>query len=127
VVGFISRRPEYSTRIINRVIDSNVFGSGNLDKPLSVAENENKNEELRSWFEWRSISYYLQEDKGILFLRFCSTRCPAMAGLSDPGSGFDDHESRDLQGLLFMFTVSARASFFNFCFRFLILGFFCLH
>lgn len=28
-----------------------------------------------------------------------------MAGLSDPGSGFDDHESRDLQGLLFMFTV----------------------
>lgn len=66
-------------------------------------------DEVRDWFKWRRISYYHQEDKGILFLRFCSTRCPGIDGLSVYGSGFDsaleEHEFGDLQGLLFMFTV----------------------
>ncbi|XP_054815604.1 uncharacterized protein LOC129315695 isoform X1 [Prosopis cineraria] len=104
VVGFISRRPDDSTQLINRVIDFNVFGSGNLDKRLFVDE-----EEARDWFKWRRISYYHDDEKGILYLQFCSTRCPAIDGFSEPSSGFDsvveEHEFGDLQGMLFMFSV----------------------
>ncbi|XP_028756900.1 uncharacterized protein LOC114716133 [Neltuma alba] len=104
VVGFISRRPDDSTQLINRVIDFNVFGSGNLDKRLFVDE-----EEARDWFKWRRISYYHDEEKGILYLQFCSTGCPAIDGFSEPSPGFDsvveEHEFGDLQGMLFMFSV----------------------
>lgn len=106
VVGFIGRSPDDSAQLINRILDSNVFGSGNLDKTLCVEK-----EELRDWFKWRRISYYHEEQKGILFLQFCSTRCPAMDdGFSDSGSGFDsafkENDFGDLEGMLFMFSVS---------------------
>lgn len=106
VVGFIGRSPDESAQLINRILDSNVFGSGNLDKTLCVEK-----EEPRDWFKWRRISYYHEEQKGILFLQFCSTRCPAMDdGFSDSGSGFDsafkEHDFGDLEGMLFMFSVS---------------------
>ncbi|KAM1040480.1 hypothetical protein TB2_029321 [Malus domestica] len=105
VVGFIGRSPDDSAQLINRILDSNVFGSGNLDKSLFLEK-----EELRDWFRWRRISYFHEQKKGILFLQFCSTQCPAVAdGFSDSGSGFDspveEHDFGDLQALLFMFSV----------------------
>ncbi|KAL5580123.1 hypothetical protein UlMin_012565 [Ulmus minor] len=104
VVGFIGRRPDITTQLINRILDSNVFGSGNLDKNFWVEK-----EEVRDWFKWRRISYYHEEQKGILFLQFCSKLCPGLSGFEDSGSGFDsgieEHEFGDLQGMLFMFSV----------------------
>ncbi|KAH1222234.1 Protein SMG8 [Glycine max] len=101
VVGFIARRHDDSAQLLNRVIDSNVFASGNLDTPLLVDD-----EEAREWFERRRISYFHDHDKGILFLQFSSTRCPVNHAAAAP-SGFDsaveEHEFGDLQGMLFMF------------------------
>lgn len=73
VVGFIARRHDDSAQLLNRVIDSNAFASGNLDAPLLVDD-----EEAKEWFERRRISYFHDHDKGILFLQFSSTRCPAI-------------------------------------------------
>ncbi|KAF2300690.1 hypothetical protein GH714_015175 [Hevea brasiliensis] len=105
VVGFVSRSPDHSSQLINRVLDSNTFGSGNLDKLLF-----NDKEEVRDWFNGRRISYYHEEEKGILFLQFCSTRCPAVHGSSGLASGLDscleEREFEDLQGLLFMFSAN---------------------
>lgn len=95
---------------MNRILDLNVFGSGNLDKGFSVEK-----EEVKGWFESRRISYYRDEEKGILFLQYCSTGCPAMEGLSLTDCSFDsvleEREFGDLQGMLFMFAVSCRFSF----------------
>lgn len=105
VVGFVSQRPETSSQLINRVLDSSTFGSGLLDTRLDVEK-----EEVKRWFESRRISYYHEEEKGLLFLQFCSTRCPVLVGSSESDSGFDsvitEQEFGDLQGLLFMFSVS---------------------
>ncbi|KAJ7947889.1 Smg8/Smg9 [Quillaja saponaria] len=104
VVGFIGGRPDVSSQLINRVVDSNAFGSGNLDKILCVDK-----EEVRDWFKWRRISYYHDEEKGILYLQFCSIRFPTIEWFPEPSSGFDsaaeEHEFGDLQGMLFMFSV----------------------
>ncbi|XP_015577589.2 uncharacterized protein LOC8275246 isoform X1 [Ricinus communis] len=106
VVGFISHNPDHSSQLINRVLDSNVFGSGHLDKLLSIDK-----EELKDWFKWRRISYYHDEEKGFLFLQFCSIRCPVVHGssrsglLQDLDSVLEENEFEDLQGLLFMFSV----------------------
>ncbi|XVF05303.1 hypothetical protein REPUB_Repub05bG0160500 [Reevesia pubescens] len=104
VVGFISRRPDDSSQLINRVIDSNVFGSGQMDRLLYLDKDE-----LKDWFKHRRLSYYHEEDKGILFLQFCSNGCPVFDGSLGPGSGLDgvleEREFGDLQGLLFMFSV----------------------
>lgn len=105
VVGFVSRSSDHCSQLLNLVLDSNSFGSGNADKLLSV-----ENEELIDWFKWRRISYYHEDDKGILYLQFCSTRCPVFHCSSDSGLGLDsvldEREFEDLQGLLFMFSVS---------------------
>ncbi|GMJ15488.1 hypothetical protein HRI_005218000 [Hibiscus trionum] len=104
VVGFISRRPDDSAQLINRVVDSNVFGSGQTDRVLSLDKDE-----LKDWFKYRRISYYHEEDKGILFLQFSSNGCPVFDGSLASGSDFDgvleEREFGDLQGLLFMFSV----------------------
>ncbi|XP_039027688.1 uncharacterized protein LOC120161540 isoform X2 [Hibiscus syriacus] len=104
VVGFISRRPDNSFQLINRVVDSNVFGSGQMDRVLSL-----DNDEQKDWFKHRRISYYHEEDKGILFLQFSSNGCPVFDGSMASGSDFDgvleEREFGDLQGLLFMFSV----------------------
>ncbi|KAG5131918.1 hypothetical protein GLYMA_13G322000v4 [Glycine max] len=106
VVGFIARRHDDSAQLLNRVIDSNAFASGNLDAPLLVDD-----EEAKEWFERRRISYFHDHDKGILFLQFSSTRCPAIHAAADgtapPGfdSAVEEHEFGDLQGMLFMFSV----------------------
>jgi protein SMG8 len=105
VIGFIARRHDDSTHLLNRVIDSNVFASGNLDKPLLVDD-----EEAKEWFKRRRISYFRDRDKGILFLHFSSTRCCSVHDSFEPSVGFDsvveEHEFGDLQGMLFMFSVS---------------------
>ncbi|XP_044481775.1 uncharacterized protein LOC123208369 isoform X3 [Mangifera indica] len=104
VVGFISQRPITSSQLINRVLDSNTFGSGRTDRTLGIDK-----EEVKHWFNSRRIGYYHEEEKGLLLLQFSSTRCPVLRGSSSSGSGFDsfvvDDEFGDLQGLLFMFTV----------------------
>ncbi|MBA0633329.1 hypothetical protein Godav_001948 [Gossypium davidsonii] len=105
VVGFVSRRPDDSSQLINRVVDSNVFGSGQMDRVLSIDKDE-----LKDWFKYRRISYFHEEDKGILFLQFSSNGCPVFDGSFSSGSDFDgvleEREFGDLQGLLFMFSVS---------------------
>ncbi|GLT81730.1 hypothetical protein SLE2022_001650 [Rubroshorea leprosula] len=104
VVGFIARRPDDSSHLINQVLDSNVFGSGRMDRVLSVDK-----EEVEGWFRRRRISYHHEEDKGILFLQFCPTSCPVFDGSWCSGSGsdevVDEPELGNLQGLLFMFSV----------------------
>ncbi|XP_058779759.1 uncharacterized protein LOC131653586 [Vicia villosa] len=104
VVGFISQRHDDSTHLLNRVIDSNIFASGNLDKPLLVDD-----EEASEWFKRRRISYFRDRDKGILFLHFSSARCSTVRDSDEPSPGFDsvveEIEFGDLQGMLFMFSV----------------------
>ncbi|OWM68935.1 hypothetical protein CDL15_Pgr025122 [Punica granatum] len=104
VVGFISRRPDYSAHLIDRVLDFPAFGSGGLDKILQIDKDE-----VRDWFKHRRISYYHDEEKGILYLQYCSTHCPVVHGSSTVGSGLDSPEEEqefgDLQGMLFMFSV----------------------
>lgn len=91
--------------LINRVLDSNVFGSGNLENSFCIDD-----EEFRHWFENRRISYYHEEERGILFLQYCSRQCPAMGRVSNSHPNFDalleECDFGDLQGLLFMFSVS---------------------
>ena len=103
VVGFIGRRPDDSIQLINRVIDSNVFGSGKLDKKLDVEK-----EEVRDWFKRRRISYHHEEERGILFLQFSSHRGSVFDAEIDYDSAIEEHDFGDLQGMLFMFSVSAR-------------------
>ncbi|CAA2956349.1 uncharacterized protein LOC111400298 isoform X1 [Olea europaea subsp. europaea] len=108
VVGFIGRRHEDVAQLMNRIIDSNVFGSGNLDKPFRI-EDEKNNAEIKKWLESRKLSFFQDEDKGILYLQFASARCPVMDGSLESQFGldsvFEDQELGDLQGLLFMFSV----------------------
>ncbi|KAK3014908.1 hypothetical protein RJ639_008276 [Escallonia herrerae] len=108
VVGFIGRHDADVTQLINRILDSNLFGSGGFDKTLGV-EKEEVNEELKDWFKTRKISYYHEEEKGVLYLQFSSNSCPVMEGFLRGQSGFDsvleERELDDLQGLLFMFSV----------------------
>lgn len=106
VVGFIGTRPDDSIQLINRIIDSNVFGSGNLDKKLNVEK-----EEVRDWFKRRRISYYHEEERGILFLQFYSNKGPVFDAEADCDSGIEEHDFGDLQGMLFMFSVSAHQFF----------------
>nr|KYP51800.1 Protein SMG8 [Cajanus cajan] len=108
VVGFVARRHDDSAQLLNRVIDSNAFASGNLDTPLLVDD-----EEAREWFRRRRISYFHDHDKGILFLQFSSTLCPSIHADDDaapPGfdSAVEEHEFGDLRGMLFMFSVKTQ-------------------
>jgi len=61
------RQHDDSTHLLNRVNDSNIFASGNLDKLLLIED-----EEAKEWFKRRRISYFHDRDKGILFRHFTS-------------------------------------------------------
>lgn len=97
------------TQLINRIIDANVFGSGNIDTPFRFEKEELMSKEIEEWFKLRSISYYFDEEKGILYLQFSSISCPIMEDVLEYQLGFDsileDREFGDLQGSLFMFSV----------------------
>lgn len=95
--------------LINRVIDSNVFGSGHLDTSFRL-EPGGINQEMSRWLDSRKLSYYHDEVQGVLYLQFSSVQCPVNeGGPSEFGIGlesvFEDQEFGDLQGLLFMFSV----------------------
>ncbi|KNA24790.1 hypothetical protein SOVF_012360 [Spinacia oleracea] len=111
VVGFIGRRHTDVSQLINRILDSNVFGSGRSDTPLGISPDENGEvtDEAKRWFSNRRISYYHDKPRNLLFLQMCSTNCPAKCSYSCFGSGFDsvveEQDFDDLQGMLFMFTV----------------------
>ncbi|KAL8214331.1 hypothetical protein R6Q57_003780 [Mikania cordata] len=110
VVGFVGRRKADVSQLINRIIDDNVFGSGNTDVALGFEKTgEIVSEEVKDWFARRQISYYHEEAKGVLYLQFCSSKCPEMEGFLEVQSGFDSdfekQEFGDLQGMLFMFSV----------------------
>ncbi|KAK4375940.1 hypothetical protein RND71_006617 [Anisodus tanguticus] len=111
VVGFIGKHHDDVAYLMNRIIDSNVFGSGGLDRSIFVDDKPEfaVTDEMKSWFEYRNISYYNDEEKGILFLQFASIRCPLMEGNLESKMGFDslleDYEFGDLQAMLFMFSV----------------------
>ncbi|PIN04293.1 hypothetical protein CDL12_23164 [Handroanthus impetiginosus] len=109
VVGFIGKRHLDVAHFINKIIDSHVFGSGNLDSSFSF-EPDKINPDMNKWFENRKLSFYHDEDQGILYLQFSSVRCPvAEEGSPDTRFGhesvFKEQELGDLQGLLFMFSV----------------------
>ncbi|XP_026403291.1 uncharacterized protein LOC113298696 isoform X1 [Papaver somniferum] len=107
VVGFIGKKEEDLSQLINRIVDYNVFGSGNLGLKFPI-HNREEEEKVKNWFHSRSISYYYDEERGIVFLRFVSNICPedefpeSSMGLD---SGFEQHQYEDLQGMLLMFSV----------------------
>ncbi|XP_057804529.1 uncharacterized protein LOC131019918 [Salvia miltiorrhiza] len=109
VVGFIGRRHHDVAHLINKIADSYAFGSGGLDTPLRF-EPERIDSEMRRWFESRNLSFYHDQDKGILYLQFSMLDCTvAEAMLSEGRMGFEsvleDRELGDLKGFIFMFTV----------------------
>lgn len=83
--------------------------------PFHIDGEEGVSEEVRDWFQSRRISYFHDQEKGMVFLQMCSTKCPAMRGAAVAGkeekvnsgldSVIDELEVRELQGLLFMFSV----------------------
>lgn len=103
MVGFIGNRHGDATQLINRIIDANVFCSGNFDAPFRFEMQELISEER---FKLRSISFYYEEEKGILYLQFSLILCPVMKGVLKSQLGFDsaleDSEFGDLQVLLFL-------------------------
>ncbi|XP_011089194.1 uncharacterized protein LOC105170220 isoform X1 [Sesamum indicum] len=106
VVGFIGRRHHDVSHLINKIIDSKVFGSGSLDTPFRF-EPDKINPETRKWFESRKLSFYHDEEQGILYLQFSSVCCPVTEEGSETRfeSVMEEQEFGDLQGLLFMFSV----------------------
>ncbi|XP_077253188.1 uncharacterized protein LOC143892451 [Tasmannia lanceolata] len=98
VVGFIGRNSDDVTYLINRILDANVFGSGNLDKHLEEKENKGS----------FRLSYYYEEEKGIVFLHF-QPSSSFLSGLDLGDSSLDsileENESEDLKGMLLMFSV----------------------
>lgn len=117
VVGFIGRQNCDVGQLINRVLDANVFGSGNLDRTFGFESGGGVSEELKDWLKFRKISFFHEEDKGILYLQFSPIRCPVMEEFEEGGLGFDsvleEREFGDLQGMLFMFSVCHVIVFFH--------------
>ncbi|KAL1557700.1 hypothetical protein AAHA92_08250 [Salvia divinorum] len=109
VVGFVGRRHHEVAHLINKIVDSYAFGSGGLDAQFRF-EPDRIDSEMRRWLESRNLSFYLDEDKGILYLQFSMVDCTvAETMLSEGRMGFEsdseDRELGDLKGLIFMFTV----------------------
>lgn len=136
VVGVVGRNPDDVTQLLNRLLDAHIFGSGNRDRDLW---NEESNEEalqeegmeedvvkgssridmgfdtgpskkVASWMKKRRLSYYADEEKGIVYVQFAwgSPHMDLLMGnLSSQEYPFvlDQQETDDLCGLLFMFSV----------------------
>lgn len=110
VVGFVGRRHHDVAHLINKISDSYAFGSGSLDTPFRL-EAEKIDLEMSRWFESRNLSFYHDEDQGILYLQFSMVNCTvAESVLSEERLGFEsvleERELGDLKGLIFMFSVS---------------------
>ncbi|KAI3830562.1 hypothetical protein MKW92_053256 [Papaver armeniacum] len=89
VVGFIGKKEEDLSQLINRIVDYNVFGSGNLGLKFPIHNRE-------------------EEETGHCLFTICFNICPedefpeSSMGLD---SGFEQHQYEDLQGMLLMFSV----------------------
>lgn len=100
------------SQLINRVIDDNVFGSGDADVALGFEKTGEVvvSDEVKDWLKEREISYFYDESKGVLYLQYCSVKCPVINGFCEVENGFDSvfekQEFGNLQGMLFMFSVS---------------------
>ncbi|KAK9691206.1 hypothetical protein RND81_09G182900 [Saponaria officinalis] len=107
VIGFIGRRHSDVSELLNRILDAQIFGSSRpLDTPLRVPVDDEVSDGVKEWFDRRSISYYHDRDKGVVFLQSSSLNCPAMVSVFEfDDSVVDDREFGDLQAMLFMFTV----------------------
>ncbi|KAJ0966652.1 hypothetical protein J5N97_023569 [Dioscorea zingiberensis] len=107
VVGFVGA-PD-AAHLINRILDANVFGSGNLAKDL--ASNLPEITFRKGWFQRRRISYHHDEEKGLVFLHFSSASSLIDSTRLDAGSGeglasvLEEREADDLRGMLLMFLV----------------------
>lgn len=135
VVGVVGRNLDDVTQLLNRLLDAHIFGSGNRDRELW---NEESNEEalqeegmeedvvkgnnridrgfdtgpsrkVAAWMKKRRLSYYADEDKGIVYVQFAwgSPHIDLLMGnLSSQEYPFvlDQQETDDLCGLLFMFS-----------------------
>ncbi|XP_041993473.1 uncharacterized protein LOC121744099 [Salvia splendens] len=109
VVGFVGRRRHEVAHLINKIVDSYAFGSGGLDTPFRF-EPDRIDSEMRIWLESRNLSFYLDEDRGILYLQFSMADCTLAEAMLSEGrmgleSDLEDRELGDLKGLIFMFTV----------------------
>ena len=102
MVGFVGPEDEVCV-LINRILDSSVFGDKDLQLDCSKGV-----EGWEGWFRHRSIRYYHESDRGIVFLQFYSA--PVVQSWSGGDDGLDcdleQHDSDDLRGLLLMFSVS---------------------
>ncbi|XP_039134391.1 uncharacterized protein LOC120271782 [Dioscorea cayenensis subsp. rotundata] len=103
VVGFLGS-PD-PAHLINRIIDANVFGSGNLAKDLPEIASR------KSWFERRRIRYHHDEEKGLVFLHLSSSSPLPDSSRFDGGNGdgfasvLEENEADDLREMLMMFLV----------------------
>ncbi|XP_065004584.1 uncharacterized protein LOC135636639 [Musa acuminata AAA Group] len=113
VVGFLGSRPSTdATHLINRILDANVFGCGNLDKDLFASRSESSGK-VEEWFRRRRISFHFEKEKGVVFLQLSSSLSPfsllCSSRTDDEGyrsvSALETCDADDLRGMLFMFSV----------------------
>ncbi|XP_058108313.1 uncharacterized protein LOC131251562 isoform X2 [Magnolia sinica] len=123
VIGFIGRRSDDTSQLINRILDGNVFGSGNLDRDLASGFHKLQLEEEETGPRLRPhprIGYYYEEEKGIVFLQFEPSFSPStsLCSITDGSSSLaadgrevclysvlEEQDSDDLLGMLVMFSV----------------------
>ncbi|KAJ4806031.1 Protein SMG8 [Rhynchospora pubera] len=113
VVGFVGSSSSTDlSQLINRIVNSNTFGSGRLDKDLIGSNGSD-------WFRHRKVSYHFDAEKGIVFLQFSSSLSSleslSMSSSSSSSSSsywvdgsvpeLEESELEDLKGMLFMFSV----------------------
>ncbi|MCL7045522.1 hypothetical protein MKW94_017427 [Papaver nudicaule] len=104
VVGFIGKKEDDLSQLINRIVDYNVFGSGNLGSKVPIHNREEEDETVKNCFHSRNISYYYDGERGIVFLRFVSNICPE-DDFPESSTGLEQHQYEDLQGMLLIFSV----------------------
>ncbi|KAK8957220.1 hypothetical protein KSP39_PZI000643 [Platanthera zijinensis] len=115
-VGFIGSRPSVDlTHLINRLLDDNVFGPGNLDKDLLAHPTPDEiARHKENWFSHRSVTYYHEPEKGMVFLNYSASSPLRLLQLSSSTSAEQDAgatsvleeiEADDLRSMLLMFSV----------------------
>ncbi|GLJ06291.1 hypothetical protein SUGI_0035580 [Cryptomeria japonica] len=135
VVGVVGRSQDDVTHLLNRLLDAHIFGSGNRDRDLfdldqeaAPEEDEDENEKENgikdkkfrfkasarriraAWSNKKRISYYLDEEKGVVYVQY-AWGTPHLDLLMEDFSSqdypsiLDRHEADDLCGLLVMFSV----------------------
>ncbi|KAL0918292.1 hypothetical protein M5K25_010291 [Dendrobium thyrsiflorum] len=112
VVGFLGSKPSTDlTHLINRLLDNNVFGSGNLEKNILTSLIPDETD----WFDRRRIGYHYEPETGMVFLQYSPSSPSRLLMLSSSTSGERDEgatsvleecEAEDIRYMLLMFSVS---------------------